>query len=90
MNTPRLPIENPVARKGYSDPAYDGFAITPADADLTIPARALYVGTGGDLAVVMFDGSALIFKNVSSGSILSIAVKRVAAATTAADIIGLV
>ncbi|WP_247657740.1 spike base protein, RCAP_Rcc01079 family [Aquabacter sp. L1I39] len=73
-----------------SDQAVKLAAITPANADLAQATRALYVGTGGDLVVIGKDDSASVtLKNVPSGTILPLRVKRVAAATTATDILGL-
>jgi hypothetical protein len=66
-------------------------AVTPADSgSLTNPSRAIYVGTGGDMAVVMLDGSTGTFKNVSSGTLLPISVTQVKlTGTTAANILAL-
>lgn len=73
-----------------SDPARNAVAITPADADLADYPAALFIGTTGNVTVDLVDsGSNITFKNVPSGSILPISVKRVRAATTAADIIGI-
>lgn len=75
-------------------PATTGEAVTPSDTagtgDLTSISRALWVGTGGDLAVVMADGTALTLANVPSGTLLPLRVKRVADTnTTASDIVAL-
>lgn len=52
--------------------------------------KALYVGTGGDLNVVLQDSTVQLFKNVPSGSTLWIKASRVNnTLTTAADIIAL-
>lgn len=70
-----------------------GVAVTPSDtADLGAPCRALFVGTGGDVAVMgLSTGAASVtYKNVPSGSILPIQVSRVLETdTTASDIIAL-
>lgn len=53
-------------------------------------ARALYVGTAGDVNVVDLDGVAAVYKNVASGSTLQIQCQRVnTTSTTATDIIAL-
>lgn len=72
-------------------PASDGFAIAPHDVnELAEATRAIYVGTGGNIAVVLINGDALTFKNAAAGSILPIRCKAVkATGTTAADLIGL-
>lgn len=65
-------------------------AITPADSDLTVPCRALYVGTGGNLRVTTINNNDVTFFNVAAGTILPVSVKRVwATSTTALNIIGL-
>ncbi len=76
---------------GNTDPASDGFSITPNDIqELPTTVRALYVGSTGDIVVVMADGSALTFTNVPSGTILPIRIKAVkATGTNAANLIGL-
>lgn len=68
------------------------FAITPSDTvDLTYPTRAIYVGVGGNLAVIMGDDStAITFLGVVTGGFYPIAVDRVMATnTTATNLIGL-
>lgn len=76
---------------GLNAPAGGAFAVTPHDTnDLTTSPRALYVGNGGDVVVVMNNDTELTFKNVGSGSILPIRPAKVkATSTTATDIIGL-
>jgi hypothetical protein len=77
---------------GLESPAFDAAAVTPHDTnDLTFTARALYVGTGGDVAAILKgDAAAVTFKNVPAGSILPVAAKRVlATGTTAANILAL-
>jgi hypothetical protein len=78
--------------KSYSAPADDGFAIVPNDTtELPEVTRAIYVGTGGNIAVRMASGATLTFANVAGGSLLPARVTRVLAAGTTADqIIGLV
>lgn len=86
----------------YSDDRVDyqarsAFAITKSDstnyltgASLVVP-KALYIGTAGDLTVQLVgDAGTVVFKAVPAGSVLPIRVQRVLAATTAADIVGLV
>lgn len=78
---------------GLESPAVSAFAITPDDnVDLAINTRAIYVGVGGDLVVILGDDStAVTFKSVPSGMILPIRVRRVVATNTAASsLVGLV
>jgi hypothetical protein len=89
------PFPQTVVGQGQGAPsptqsATNGFDITPADADLAYSTRGLYIGTGGTVVVILAnDTSALTFYNVPSGSILPLVCKRVTAATTASQIIGL-
>jgi hypothetical protein len=75
-----------------SSPAQRFAAVTPhASTNIASgPARALFVGVGGDLVAVALDDVAVGFKNIASGAVLPLAVKRVNAAnTTATDIVAL-
>jgi len=70
--------------------ATKAFAITPADADLAVVTRGIYVGVTGDLAVILSGDTAVVtFKAVPAGSLLPIRAKQVRAATTASSILGL-
>lgn len=75
--------------RSLTSPPEHALAITPADADLAQVTRALYVGTGGDVAVRMFDGSSVTLVNVPSGTLLPLRVARVLPASTASNILGL-
>ena len=72
-------------------PAEGAAAVTPNDStDLTTLSRALYVGSGGSIAVVVADGSTVTFVGVLSGSVLPVRVSRVlATGTTATNIVAL-
>lgn len=74
-----------------SYPAEHAEAVTPSDSvDLLIVSRALFVGVGGNIAVVMASGAAVTFTGVVSGSILPVRVSRVkATATTATSIVAI-
>lgn len=74
------------------EPAAGVFDVTPDDEDdFATPARALYVGTGGDVAVVAQDDTEATFVGVPGGTVLHVKTKRVnLTGTTAADIVGLV
>jgi len=68
------------------------FAITPSDTvNLTYPTRALYVGTGGDINILLWNDTVpVILKNVLGGSCLPLSVKRVYDTDTgASDLVGL-
>ncbi len=73
-------------------PAETCFPIVPDNQqELAVATKALFVGTGGDLALVPIRGTnPVIFRNVPSGSILDVRVRVVmATGTTATDIVGL-
>jgi len=79
---------------GTSDilPAINFLAVTPSDTVDLLPtgARALYVGTGGDVVAINASGDPITFKNVPSGAFMPIYTTRVNATdTTADDIIAL-
>lgn len=86
-----------IKRAGMEDvlndtyPASSAVAITPDDdTDLTTTTRGIYVGTGGDLAVILADDTvAVTFANVASGIVYPLRVKRVMEASTATDLVGL-
>lgn len=70
----------------------NAFPIAPNDSeDIDTITRAIYVGTGGNLAVQMAGGGgAVTFRTLPAGALLPIRVTRVlATGTTASDLIGL-
>lgn len=74
-------------------PADEVFAITASDSAVFASTRALYVGTGGDVAVMPAAPGAVsvVIPNVPSGSILPIRVTQVLVTGTsgAAGFVGL-
>ena len=67
-------------------------AVTPSDTVAISggPARALYVGTAGNVVAVTSDGVAVTFTGVQGGSILPIYCLRVnSTSTTASNIVAL-
>ena len=72
-------------------PASHAFAISPSDADdLPSVTRALYVGSGGAIAVHMLSGETAVFTNVASGTVLPLRLRRVLeTGTSATDLVGL-
>ena len=83
---------NGVSVANYS-PGTKLVAITPNDStDLTSSKlRALWVGTGGNVAVIAFnDTAAVTLANVPSGTLLPVmATKVMATNTTASNIVGI-
>ena len=74
-----------------SAPARCGFAIAPSDAtDLTAETRAIYVGTGGDLTLVLASGDQVTLTGIGGGMLLPVRARRVkATGTSAAQLVGL-
>lgn len=71
-------------------PATLAVAVTPSDATVLSATRALFVGTGGDVAVTMAGGGDVTFTNVPDGTTLPISVTKVlATGTTASDIVAM-
>jgi len=71
-------------------PASGAFAVIPHDSEaLPQTTRALYVGSGGDVAVEMHWGGMATFANVPDGTLLPVRVSKVLTATSAAQIVGL-
>lgn len=63
-------------------------AVTPSDTtDLNYLTRAIYVGGGGDLTVVMANGVTVTFSAVPAGTMLPIRVNRVRTTGTSATLI---
>ncbi len=74
-----------------TNPAQKAFVITPSDSvDLEESTRAVWVGSTGNLAVILVgDSAAVTFVGVQSGSLLPLRVKRVMDTnTTAQNIVG--
>lgn len=63
--------------------------VTPNnDTDLTAMTRAVFVGTGGNLAVVMAGGQTVVLPTIPSGAFLPICVSRIrSTSTTATNIV---
>lgn len=63
-------------------------AVTPNDSTDLSSAGFLYVGTGGDVALITSGSNTVTFANVPSGSFLPVLTTRVlATGTTASDIL---
>jgi len=68
----------------------EGFDVVPSDTvDHTRPAWGIYVGVGGDVAIVTANGTVLVHKNVPAGSTIRLGSVRVnVTGTTATDMVG--
>jgi hypothetical protein len=76
----------------WNAPATHAAAVTPSDStDLGHVTRWIYVGgSGGNLEVIMADGSDVTLTSMAAGSLLPMRVSRVkAASTTATGIVAL-
>jgi len=72
-----------------SDPVKFGTAVTPSNSTVLTPTRALYIGTTGDVSVLMMNDETILFKAVAVG-ILPVQVTKVFATnTTATNIVAL-
>ena len=76
---------------GLEAPASRVFAITPHNStDFSFDTRAIYVGTGGNIAVVTAAGDVVTFSNVPTGTILPVRATRVNSTnTTASNLVGM-
>ncbi|MGE8367006.1 spike base protein, RCAP_Rcc01079 family [Cupriavidus sp.] len=72
--------------KDASSPAIKAAVVTPSDtAVLDPPTKSLYIGTTGDLTVVLADDTTTVtFTQVPAGTVLPVMVKKVMATGTAA------
>ncbi|WP_086606502.1 spike base protein, RCAP_Rcc01079 family [Erythrobacter donghaensis] len=80
------------AADSLTSPAGNCFAIVPSDTvDLPVNAKAIYIGSGGNLVVLAMNAAAPVtLRNTIAGSILDIRVRRIlATGTTAQDLVGL-
>ncbi len=76
----------------HTHPASFAEVVVPHNTtNLSSVSRAIYVGVGGDVNVVMFGSDAqILFKGVPTGALLPIRVKRVlSTSTTATDMVSL-
>lgn len=73
-------------------PARHATAVTPDNTTkLATNSRALYIGTGGDVTVLMVEGATVTFTAVPSGTTLPICIQRVnSTGTTATNIVALI
>lgn len=89
--TNKYPSSSYLGASSMSFPAEHAEAVTPSDStDLVVVSRALYIGSGGNIAVVMASGAAVTFVGLVTGSILPVRVSRVkSTSTTATSIVAI-
>jgi hypothetical protein len=80
-----------VTQGGFGEPASNGEAVTPSDAnELTYVSRGLYVGGAGDVTLILKGGQTLAFVGVPAGTVLPVRAKQVkSTGTTATSILSL-
>ncbi|MDP1026406.1 hypothetical protein Q5H91_04210 [Sphingomonas sp. KR1UV-12] len=80
---------------GVSDPGERASVVVPSDTtDLTETPKSIYVGTGGDIAMIgdneATGAAPVIWRNVPSGACLPFRPRRIrATGTTASDIVAI-
>lgn len=76
---------------GLSSPGSGAAAITPSDTvDLPVSARAVYIGSSGNVAVITVGGDEVTFVNTAAGSTLPVRVARVkATGTTSTNLVAI-
>lgn len=77
--------------QGAGEPAIAAFSISPSDQSyLPYITRAVFIGSAGNLAVMMFNGDIVVFTNVVAGSVLPIRVVKVfSTGTTVISLLGM-
>jgi len=71
-------------------PASSAFAITPGDEEFSVVTRGVFVGGAGSVvAQLVGDSSTVTFAGVPAGAVLPIRAKKVTAASTATNMVGL-
>ncbi len=72
-------------------PASSAFAITPGNDEFAVVTRGVYVGGAGSVvAQLAGDASTVTFSGVPAGAVLPIRAKKITAASTATNMVGLV
>lgn len=76
---------------GLTGPVISGENIVPSNGtDLPYATRGIYVGTGGDMSVILVGGDQVVLRNLQAGVIYPLRAKRVRnSGTTASDLVGL-
>lgn len=69
--------------------AHGAVVVVKSDSTELPVTRALFIGTSGDVVVVMADGQTVTFANIANATILPIQVQKVLAATSASNILAL-
>ena len=77
-------------KDGLDSPANHIVSVTPADSDLAVDFRSIFVGGAGDVAIKSSGGETVTFVGVLAGSILPVRCRQIRSTNTnATDIVGL-
>lgn len=82
-------LDNFMGLDGLDAPAARFFAITPANVDLLLAPKAIFVAGAGTLILTPLYGGTPVTFTVPAGFILPVRTIRVAAGSTATGIVGL-
>ena len=80
-----MPISTDSYERTYS--ANSAVSVTPSDTTDLGFTRAVYVGSTGDVAVTMVDGTSVVLRSVPTGAVLPIAVSKIKSTGTTATLI---
>lgn len=73
---------------GEVNPVGKAAEVTPTDTNLSQITRAIYIGGGGDLRVMMAADNAIVWhRNLAAGMYYPLRVKQIMTGTTATDIV---
>jgi len=70
-------------------PASRIFDITPANSDLPVPTKAIFVGGAGNLVLIALNDTAQVTLAVGAGAIIPVRARQVRTGTTATGLVGL-
>lgn len=86
-----MPDQFAAHQPGLTSPATHAFAVTPSDVTpLPQTCRAIYIGSGGNLSVVMASGETVGFTAIQAGMIYPLRLSQVrATGTTAGGLVAL-
>ena len=88
-----MPAQNNYSQSDIATqaPASSAFAITPGDDEFSVVTRGVFVGGAGSVvAQLAGDSSTVTFSGVPAGAVLPIRAKKITAASTATNMVGLV
>jgi hypothetical protein len=82
-----MPAVEKFVSNSVQAPARNAEAVTPHNTtELDTVSRALWVGGGGNITVLMADGQTVLISGIASGTLLPIQIKRVNSTGTTATL----